>query len=78
MGETTAIWAILVVFAALFLLMVLGGWAVPVRLWVTALASGVRVGLGNLVGMRWFWAGRYRFGCGSRRSPPGCGSDSAI
>ncbi len=27
-------------------------WAVPVRLWVTALASGVQVGLGSLVGMR--------------------------
>jgi uncharacterized protein YqfA (UPF0365 family) len=51
MAETPAIWAILVVVAAVFFLMVLG-WIVPVRLWVTALASGVRVGLGNLVGMR--------------------------
>jgi uncharacterized protein YqfA (UPF0365 family) len=27
-------------------------WAVPVRLWVSAIFSGVRVGLGTLVGMR--------------------------
>ena len=27
-------------------------WAVPVRLWVEALSAGVRVGMGNLIGMR--------------------------
>ncbi len=27
-------------------------WAVPIRLWITALASGVRIGIGSLVGMR--------------------------
>ncbi|MCG8467480.1 MAG: flotillin-like protein FloA, partial [Gemmatimonadetes bacterium] len=41
------IFAMLGAFALLLLF-----WAVPVRLWVTALASGVRVGLGSLVGMR--------------------------
>ena len=34
-----------------FFLLVLA-WAVPVRLWVAAIFSGVRVGLGDLVGMR--------------------------
>ena len=51
MAETTAIWAIFLVFGALVLLMMIG-WAVPLRLWITAMASGVRVGLGNLIGMR--------------------------
>jgi uncharacterized protein YqfA (UPF0365 family) len=51
MGETTAIWAIFLVFAALFLLMIIG-WAVPIRLWITALASGVYVKLSELIGMR--------------------------
>ncbi len=40
----------------LFMLVALGllilMWVVPVRLWITAIASGVRVGLGSLVGMR--------------------------
>ncbi len=35
-----------------FLLLAILMWAVPVRLWVTAMASGVRVGLASLVGMR--------------------------
>jgi len=51
MPETTAVGAILVVFLAFFLL-ILVTWAVPVRLWIEAFASGVRVGLGSLVGMR--------------------------
>ncbi len=51
MNETTAVGAILAVFLAFFLLMVIT-WAVPVRLWIEAFASGVRVGLGSLVGMR--------------------------
>ena len=43
--------SIIVFFAAVIAVMVLL-WAVPVRLWVEALFSGVRVGLGQLVGMR--------------------------
>ena len=34
------------------LLVLLLAWAVPVRLWVEAVFAGVRVGLGDLVGMR--------------------------
>ncbi len=41
---------ILVMIGAMALLLLF--WAVPVRLWVTALASGVRIGLGSLIGMR--------------------------
>ena len=51
MPETTAVGAILVVFLAFFLIMIVT-WAVPVRLWIEAFASGVRVGLGSLIGMR--------------------------
>jgi len=51
MTETTAVGAILVVFLAFFLIMVIT-WAVPVRLWIEAFASGVRVSIGSLVGMR--------------------------
>lgn len=51
MTETTAVGAILVVFLAFFLVMIVS-WAVPIRLWIEAFASGVRVGLGSLVGMR--------------------------
>jgi len=51
MNETTAVGAILAVFLAFFLLMIIT-WAVPVRLWIEAFASGVRVGIGSLVGMR--------------------------
>jgi uncharacterized protein YqfA (UPF0365 family) len=42
--------AILLVLVIIFMLFVL--WAVPVRLWIEALASGVRVGMGALIGMR--------------------------
>ncbi len=38
-------------FAALLALLALA-WAVPVRLWIEAIFSGVRLGLGSLVGMR--------------------------
>jgi len=41
---------ILLVVVVFFLLVL--AWAVPVRLWVAAIFSGVRVGLGDLVGMR--------------------------
>jgi len=51
MNETTAVGAILVVFLAFFLIMIIT-WAVPVRLWIEAFASGVRVSIGSLVGMR--------------------------
>ncbi len=51
MTETTAVGAILVVFLAFFLIMVVT-WAVPVRLWIEAYASGVRVSIGSLIGMR--------------------------
>ena len=49
--ESFAAGSIIFLFVGLLLLMTIL-WAVPVRLWVTALASGVRVGLGSLVGMR--------------------------
>jgi uncharacterized protein YqfA (UPF0365 family) len=51
MNETTAVGAILAVFLGFFLIMIIT-WAVPVRLWIEAFASGVRVGIGSLVGMR--------------------------
>jgi uncharacterized protein YqfA (UPF0365 family) len=41
----------MLVFGGVLLLGIIG-WAVPLRLWLEAAASGVRVGLGNLVGMR--------------------------
>jgi uncharacterized protein YqfA (UPF0365 family) len=41
---------VFVFLGALLVLLLL--WAVPVRLWVTALASGVRVSMGSLIGMR--------------------------
>jgi uncharacterized protein YqfA (UPF0365 family) len=41
---------ILLIF--IIVLIVLIGWAVPIRLWVEAVSAGVRVGLGTLVGMR--------------------------
>ena len=51
MNDLTAIWAIFLVFLGLLGIAILT-WAVPVRLWITAGASGVRVRLGSLVGMR--------------------------
>lgn len=41
---------VLVLIVAFFLLLLM--WAIPVRLWIAALASGVRVSLGSLIGMR--------------------------
>jgi uncharacterized protein YqfA (UPF0365 family) len=49
--EGLAAGTIVVAFVALFALLFIL-WAVPVGLWITAWASGVRVKLGNLVGMR--------------------------
>jgi len=50
-NELTAVWAMFLVFAGVMLIAILS-WAVPLRLWLEAFASGVRVGLGNLIGMR--------------------------
>jgi uncharacterized protein YqfA (UPF0365 family) len=41
---------LLLVLAGLVILILI--WAVPVRLWVEAVSAGVRVGIGDLVGMR--------------------------
>jgi len=51
MDDLTALWAIFLVFLGLLTFSIIA-WAVPVRLWITAGASGVRVRLGSLVGMR--------------------------
>ncbi|CAN5858285.1 flotillin-like protein FloA [soil metagenome] len=40
------------ILAAVVLFLLLLTWAVPVRLWVEATFAGVRIGLGDLVGMR--------------------------
>ena len=45
------IFSLFVVFMVIGLVSVIA-WAVPVRLWIEALSAGVRVGMGNLVGMR--------------------------
>ena len=47
----TDIFPLFVIFFAIFFISVIA-WAVPVRLWVEALSAGVRVGMGNLIGMR--------------------------
>ena len=43
--------SLFVIFFGIFFISVIA-WAVPVRLWVEALSAGVRVGMGNLIGMR--------------------------
>ena len=43
--------SLVVIFFGIFFVSVIA-WAVPVRLWVEALSAGVRVGMGNLIGMR--------------------------
>jgi len=43
--------SLFVIFFGIFFVSVIA-WAVPVRLWVEALSAGVRVGMGNLIGMR--------------------------
>src|SRR5262245_16123245 len=45
-----AISPILVIVAVVFLLFIL--WAVPVRLWISAISAGVPVGIFDLIGMR--------------------------
>ena len=49
--QSTDIFTLFVIFFAIFFISVIA-WAVPVRLWVEALSAGVRVGMGNLIGMR--------------------------
>jgi len=41
-----------VVLVVAVVLVLLLAWAVPLRLWIEAISSGVRVGLGELIGMR--------------------------
>ena len=45
------IFSLFVLFSAIMGVSVLA-WAVPVRLWIEAMAAGVRIGIGYLVGMR--------------------------
>jgi uncharacterized protein YqfA (UPF0365 family) len=49
--EGFAAGSVLIVVALIFLIAIIT-WAVPVRLWITAAASGVYVKLSNLIGMR--------------------------
>ncbi len=51
MNDTTAVFAIFAAFSAVLLLAIIG-WAVPVRLWIEAISSGVPVKIGSLIGMR--------------------------
>jgi len=51
MNDATAVGAIFIAIVV-FLGLLLVSWAVPIRLWIEAMASGVHVGLGSLVGMR--------------------------
>ena len=51
MNDATAVGAIFVAIMV-FLGLLIVSWAVPLRLWIEAMASGVHVGLGSLVGMR--------------------------
>ncbi|MDX1673958.1 MAG: flotillin-like protein FloA [Longimicrobiales bacterium] len=50
MDGVTLMTPLLLVGAALLILIL--AWAIPVRLWVEAVSAGVRVGIGDLVGMR--------------------------
>ena len=51
MEEFTSLVPLLFVAIIIFALMILS-WAVPVRLWIEAVFAGVRIGIGELVGMR--------------------------
>ncbi len=51
MDGLTTILPIIIMVAVIFALMILN-WAVPVRLWIEAIFAGVRVSIGDLVGMR--------------------------
>jgi uncharacterized protein YqfA (UPF0365 family) len=41
-----------VLLVAIFVFLLVLNWAVPVRLWISAISAGARIGLGALVGMR--------------------------
>ena len=51
MEGLTTILPIIVMVAVVLALMILN-WAIPVRLWIEAIFAGVKVGIGDLVGMR--------------------------
>ncbi len=51
MNDATAVGAIFIAIMVVLGLLVVS-WAVPIRLWIEAMASGVQVGLGSLIGMR--------------------------
>jgi uncharacterized protein YqfA (UPF0365 family) len=51
MNDATAVGAILIAIGVILAFLTIS-WAVPIRLWIEALASGVHVGLGSLIGMR--------------------------
>jgi len=51
MNDATAVGAIFIAIVVMLGLLLIS-WAVPIRLWIEAMASGVHVGLGSLVGMR--------------------------
>jgi uncharacterized protein YqfA (UPF0365 family) len=51
MNDTTAVFAIFAAFSSILLIAIIG-WAVPVRLWIEAISSGVPVKIGSLIGMR--------------------------
>jgi uncharacterized protein YqfA (UPF0365 family) len=40
------------ILAIIVIFLLILTWAVPVRLWIEAIFAGVRIGLGDLVGMR--------------------------
>jgi uncharacterized protein YqfA (UPF0365 family) len=50
MDSTLLLTPVLLVIVVFFLLILM--WAVPVRLWVEAVFAGVKVGIGDLIGMR--------------------------
>ncbi|MEJ2483488.1 MAG: flotillin-like protein FloA [Gemmatimonadota bacterium] len=51
MNDATAVGAILIAIGVILGFLMIS-WAVPIRLWIEAMASGVHVGLGSLIGMR--------------------------
>ena len=43
---------LIILIAVVFIALIIFLWLVPLRLWISAMASGVRIGLGTLIGMR--------------------------
>ncbi len=43
---------LIILIAVIFIALIIFLWLVPLRLWISAMASGVRIGLGTLIGMR--------------------------